>query len=347
MKRPQGFDRVPPRRVTGTAGAAGGRAAGARGGRSREPAQDSASPGGGESAGEPITEPIPIIPGEPERPERSAGTKRSAKSDSTGGLDGAQPSRPSRVPSPARATRERRRYERSEVKRFTRRSRRRRLIWLGSIATVVVVLAATVLVALSPLMAVRTIDVVGTTRVDASAVRASLASQLGKPLPLVDYGSVREALKRYPLIRSYSTEAVPPGTLVVRIVERTPIGLLRTGSGYDLVDQAGVVISSTKQKPGGYPLITSTASAGSAAAKTSFAASAAVLGVLPANLLPKVSAITASSSESVTFTMDGKSVTWGGTEDAALKATVLAALVKAAPKAHAYDVSSPHAPVVR
>jgi cell division protein FtsQ len=251
------------------------------------------------------------------------------------------------APSVARAARERRRYERNEVKRFTRRSRRRRTIWLSSIATVVAVLGVTVLAAFSPLMAVRTIDVVGTTRIDASAVRASLSSQLGKPLPLIDYGGIRRELDRYRLIRSYSTEAVPPATLVVRIVERTPIGLIRSDNAYDLVDQAGVVISSTVQKPGGYPVITTSGRPGTSAAKRSFSASASVLAVLPSSLLPRVTAISASSADDVSFTLGGKKVVWGGTSDAELKATVLTALLKAAPRASVYDVSSPHAPVTR
>ncbi|HWU47149.1 MAG TPA: FtsQ-type POTRA domain-containing protein [Humibacter sp.] len=221
------------------------------------------------------------------------------------------------------------------------------MIWLSSVTTVVAVLGVTVLAAFSPLMAVRTIDVMGTTRIDASAVRESLSSQLGKPLPLIDYGGIRRELDRYRLIRSYSTEAVPPGTLVVRIVERTPIGLIRSGNAYDLVDQAGVVISSTVQKPGGYPVITTSGRPGTSSAKQSFSASASVLAVLPSSLLPRVTAISASSADDVSFTLGGKKVVWGSTSDAELKATVLTALLKAAPRASVYDVSSPHAPVTR
>src|SRR6185437_9860749 len=79
--------------------------------------------------------------------------------------------------------------------------------------------------------------------------------QLGTPLPLIDYSKVRKELEGFPLIRSYSTEADPPGTLVVRIVERVPIALLKVPSGFQLVDQAGVVMQTTAERPGGYPVI--------------------------------------------------------------------------------------------
>jgi Cell division septal protein len=332
MKRPHGFDRQSARPPVPTArAAAGAKRAAARADRSVT--GDQVAPDA--SAADPITEPVPISTALLDRPGESAKA-----------FDAPAESQ-ERAPSVARAARERRRYERNEVKRFTRRSRRRRAIWIGSAATVVAVLAVTVLAAFSPLMALRTIDVVGTTRIDASAVRASLTSQLGKPLPLIDYGSIRHALDGYRLIRSYSTEAVPPGTLVVRVVERTPIGLLSSSTGYDLVDQAGVVISSTPQKPGGYPVITTSGAPGSPAAKRSFTAAADVLAVLPPSLLPRVTAITATSGDDVTFTLGGKKVVWGGPADADLKSTVLTALLKAAPWASSYDVSSPQAPVTR
>nr|WP_240977389.1 FtsQ-type POTRA domain-containing protein [Planctomonas sp. JC2975] len=197
-------------------------------------------------------------------------------------------------------------------------------------------------------MALRSIDVVGTQRVQASSIRDALKGQLGTPLPLIDYGAVRKQLAGFPLIRSYSTEADPPGTLVVRIQERTPVALLQIPSGYQLVDQAGVVMQTTAQRPGGYPIVSIPADASESSKRKEFAASAAVLAALPAATLSQVDTASATGSEDVTLKfLSGVTVVWGGPEDADLKVTVLVDLQKAAPGASVYDVSSPNSPVSR
>lgn len=251
-------------------------------------------------------------------------------------------------PSVRAAARRRRRYERAEIKRFTKAARRRRLAWLIGVGSVVVVLLAAVLVSISPAMALRSIEVVGAQRVDAGSVRRALGAQLGTPLPLIDYGKVRKALTGFPLIRSYSTEADPPGTLVVRIVERAPIGLLKVASGYQLVDQAGVVMQTTPDRPGGYPVIAIPEDASQESAHKEFAATANVLAALPAGMLGQVDSASATGAQDVTLKLtSGVTVVWGGPDDAALKSSVLAALSKAAPGASVYDVSAPNSPVTR
>lgn len=240
-----------------------------------------------------------------------------------------------------RAVRRRRRVERSEVRRFTERSRRRRLAWLIALGSLVALVALVAVVAVSPLLALREIRVVGTSRVDAAAVRGQLDAQLGTPLPLLDMGRIDQVLSGYPLIRSYATESIPPSTLVVRIVERVPIGTVKDATGYSLVDPARVVISSGSQRPEGYPIIE-----GSGGAR-GFDAAVAVLLALPESFRATVDSVEASSTDDVTLRLaGGQSVLWGGPEDATLKAAVLNGLLAATDGgASLYDVSSPHTPV--
>lgn len=250
------------------------------------------------------------------------------------------------APSLRAARRARRKHERGEIKRFTRQARRRRRAWLISVGSVVGVVAALVLVALSPLMALRTISVEGAHRVDAAALTQSLSSQLGTPLALINYQSVRNEVARYPLVRSYTTQVRPPGTLVVRIVERTPVGVVAAHGGFDLVDQAGVVISQSARRPAGYPLIALEGAPGSAEAHRSFASSAAVLAALPPATRAQAESITASTADDVTITLaGGVKVVWGGPAQSDLKAADLAALLKSVPGASLYDVSAPDSPV--
>ncbi|RDV44542.1 cell division protein FtsQ [Leifsonia sp. ku-ls] len=242
------------------------------------------------------------------------------------------------------ARRERKRVERGEVRRFTKRSRRRRIAWLSAAGVVVALVVAVGLVAYSPLLALRHIEVTGTSRLDASAVQKKLSDQLGTPLPLLSPGGISSDLAAFPLIRSYTVESHPPDTIVVRVVERQPVGVIQRGNAFTLVDAAKVPISSSQQRPEGYPLIAANGGAADVDADSGFAAAAGVLSALPADVLGQVDTISAKTKDDVSFTLRGRSATvvWGSSEDSSLKAADLAALLKSAPDASRYDVSSPH-----
>ncbi len=153
------------------------------------------------------------------------------------------------------AARSRRRALRAEVRRFTARQRRRRMTWLAVAASVVLLVLGTVGAAYSPLFGVERVRVVGTSALSAETVEQALSGQLGRPLPLVDSSEVKAALVAFPLVESYTLEARPPHELVVRIVERTPIGTVKSAAGYTLVDAAGVALSTTPKRPAGHPVL--------------------------------------------------------------------------------------------
>ncbi|MFS4505935.1 FtsQ-type POTRA domain-containing protein [Clavibacter sp. Sh2141] len=242
-----------------------------------------------------------------------------------------------------RARRERQRYERQEVRRFTQRARRRRAGLLGALGAFLVLAIVVGVAVYSPLLALRTVEVEGADRVSPSSIQAALSDQVGTPLPLVDLDRVGDELRAFPLIRSYSTESRPPSTLVIRIVERTPVAVIQSGAGFDLVDPAGVTIERATARPDGYPLI-DLPSADFASPR--FQAAAAVLVALPADFLPQVDAIQANTTDDVMLTLrSGKKVLWGSGERSADKAQVLQALVKARGDVGSYDVSAPDAPV--
>ena len=213
---------------------------------------------------------------------------------------------------------------------------------------VAVVLAGLVTGAVySPLLALRTVTVDGTSRVSATDVRDAVSDQLGKPLALVDFAQITTELSRFPLIRSFVTETVPPDTLVIRITERAPIGSVATSSGFSVVDPAGVEIEKATDRPPSLPLIdVGTSKANSPA----FAAVVAVLLALPQPVLSRVDSVTAQTNDDVTLTLTGarQTVVWGSAENSALKARVLVALMKtqSATAPVKYDVSAPTNPVV-
>lgn len=246
------------------------------------------------------------------------------------------------------AARAARRAERAEVRRFTRRSRRRRILVVSVTATLVALVAGVGAVTVSPLMALTEITVTGAQRLDAATVTDALDEHTGTPLALLDHEAIRDDLRAFPLIRSYSTEIVPPHTLVVRLVERTPIGAVDRAGGVALVDAAGVVVDTTAERPPGVPLI----EAGDADAESiAFRSAAAVLAALPGDLVARIDVISASTRDDVTFTFadTGHRVRWGSAERSDYKARVLAAAIATSDQSVAwqYDVSAPDSLIAR
>lgn len=240
------------------------------------------------------------------------------------------------------AERARKRAERRELRRFTRRARRRRIAWLTGIGVVVALVGMSLGAVYSPLLALREIRVVGTVSLEPAQIVDAIDGQLGTPLALLDEELLREQLGAFSLIRSYSTEILPPGTLIVHIAERTPIGVRVNGVAFDIVDAAGVVLATVPQRPEGLPLIQlGTADADSAAGRSI----AEVLLAMPEELRVQVDAIAATTRDDVTLTLVGSTqrVEWGSARDSDQKARVLAALlaIHGGSGPGSYDVSAP------
>lgn len=246
-----------------------------------------------------------------------------------------------------RASRARRRALRAEVRRFTVRQRRRRRIWVGVAIAFVVMVLGTAGAAYSPLFAVERVDVVGTSQLDAAAVADALKGQVGTPLAMVDDSAVKAALVRFPLVESYTLEARPPHDLIVRIVERTPVGVVQTPAGFTLVDAAGVVLSTTPTAPAGQPVLDISGGTQSDA----FRAAGRVVRALPDGIRSQVTAVSASTPDDVTLTLGatGSKVAWGSADRSAEKARVLDLLMQKSPpdRTKEYDVTSPEAGVIR
>lgn len=220
---------------------------------------------------------------------------------------------------------------------------------IAVIAGTVLTLIGLVLTAVySPLLALRQITVDGTSRVAAPEVVAAIDDQLGTPLALIDFGRITTELGAFPLIRSYVTETVPPDTLIIHIVERQPVGSIRVGQGFLLVDPAGVTVQESAERMPGVPLIDI---AGADPSSPAFAAVVGVLLALPAGLLGQVDSITAHTTDDVSLVLTGvgQRVTWGSGEESARKAALLSALIAVTDPSLAgeFDVSAPSNGVFR
>lgn len=245
------------------------------------------------------------------------------------------------------AVRARKAFERDEVRRFTAHLRRRRIIWAsigGGLAAILLFVAVGVF---TPILALQTITVEGASRVPADQIISALQPEMNKPLPLVNMDAVRKAVEAQPLVKSYSAVAVPPHTLVIKLVERQPVGALPNGSGFTLVDPAGVVIDRVPDKVAGVPVFTVE---GDSKDSPGFTAAVDVLSSLPAELAGQVEEVIAKTTDDVTLVLTGGArVFWGGPENSAFKHHVLSKLLAVNPvgSVSEYDVSSPNTAVVR
>lgn len=259
-----------------------------------------------------------------------------------------QATTPGRSRAARSADRIRRRYEKAEVRRFTRRARRRRVGWLSAFGVLALVVALVAGAVFSPILALREVRVIGATRLDPAVLAEAVSGQLGTPLALIDEGRLRDELGEFTAIRSYATELVPPGTLVIHIVERSPLGLVATATGFDVIDAAGVVLESAAARPTGLPLLHLDVDG---VEGRGFASIAEVLVALPPEVLAQVESIAARTRDDVTLSLAGTSqrVVWGSAADSERKADVLAALLGlyATAGPGEYDVSAPGIAVFR
>ncbi|WP_344705221.1 cell division protein FtsQ/DivIB [Klugiella xanthotipulae] len=245
-----------------------------------------------------------------------------------------------------RAIWRRRRAERAEMKRFTALARRRRRTVFASLSAVGALVIFVGVGAFTPLMGLQQIQVLGAERLDTAAVVKALFSQENVPLTLLDEGQIQEALSDFPVIQSYSLETLPPHTLVIRVAERQPVMSRVVSGGFSLVDPAGVVIETQAERPAGYPVASSLPADPRAPA---FIAVAAALQAVPADLLPRIDSVTATTADNISFVLvdSGINVIWGSAQDSSLKGVILDRMIAAlaAQEVTVIDVSSTEAPV--
>lgn len=277
-----------------------------------------------------------------DRPEGFQPRQTGSKSKSAAKTKRVQPS--TRVKN---ASRQRAAAEKAEYRRFTEATRRRRITWAMSLGSVGLLLVSVVVLTLSPVLAFREVRVEGGDRVTSQAVADALQGLYGEPLARVSDERVQTALEPLTLVQAFETRIEPPGTLVVTIVERKPVGAVLSGQSFAVVDAAGVTLWEEPTVPAGLPRILVTADSSS----PSFRAVTRVLRALPEEILSQVEGVTATTLDDVRFTIRGSSheVVWGSSERSAEKARVLSAALRAleGEQTRIIDVTTPDSLVVR
>lgn len=222
-----------------------------------------------------------------------------------------------------------------DERRAHRRALLRRAGWVLA-ATAPFVLAGWLLLA-SPWLVVDEVVVTGAERLTTAEVLAAADVELGLPLARVDTAGVAERVRGLGPVLSVEVDRGWPGTLEVRVVEREPVAAVGRAPSFTLLDATGQRLGTVKAVPAGVVRL-GVAHAGPEDAATR--AALTVLGDVPAGVRRHLAAIRAVSAEQVTLVLrDGRTVLWGGVEQARAKAAVLVPLLRL--KGTAYDVSTP------
>ncbi|GGJ85622.1 hypothetical protein GCM10010123_14100 [Pilimelia anulata] len=226
------------------------------------------------------------------------------------------------------------------VRRFSRRARRRRL---RAAAPWAVVLAVALLAGIAwwavrntAVLAIRAVRVTGTVLLDPYDVHTAAAVAVGTPMARLDAAAVRRRVAALPAAGAVEVERDWPGTVRIRVRERTPVAAVPRGREYLWLDGTGVTFH-TDGDAGGVPVVKLTAPG---PADPSTRAVLRVLTELPAALADRVRAVLVASPAKITLSMrDGRTVVWGDAADSATKARTALALLRA--EHRRIDVSSP------
>jgi cell division protein FtsQ len=234
------------------------------------------------------------------------------------------------------------------VRRFMARARQRRLRaalpW--AVAAGVLILAGGLawLVYGTSVLGVRDVRVVGTEYLTPLQVEQAAAVPMDEPLARVDLDAVRGRVRSLAAVDRVAVRRSWPSTLVVEVVERSPVAAVPAAAGqFSLIDRAGVPYRTVERKPDGLPLV-HTATPGPSDLNTQSALT--VLAALSEDLREQLVSISVAAPAQISLELTrDRTVVWGDDTQSGMKSQVATALLKKAK--NQIDVSAPSVVTIR
>lgn len=223
-----------------------------------------------------------------------------------------------------------------------RLARRRRLRLVAALVALAMVAGAALwLVALSPVFALRTVEVTGAKVLTADRVRAAAQAPVGRPLSRVDTAAITQRVAALPAVERVEVDRRWPHDLVISVVERRAVVQVSRSGGFAWVDASGIAFNEVGQPTSG--LVQASLAKQDARSLRDVATVAAALSP---TLRPQVSSIVVAGPDAIQLKLSGnRTVVWGSADQSPVKSQVTTAMLKV--KASVYDVSSPANPTSR
>ncbi|WP_411085552.1 cell division protein FtsQ/DivIB [Streptomyces sp. 061-3] len=196
---------------------------------------------------------------------------------------------------------------------------------------------------------------VTTTGVDVltrAEVEAAAAVPIGAPMVSVDTDAIADRLRqKLPRIDSVDVVRSWPHGIGLKVTERKPVLLMKKDTKFIEVDVKGVRFATVDRAPKRVPLLELTPDQSASLRRFGSGRlvreAVRVAGELPGAVAKDTRVVRVTSYDSISLELTGdRTVIWGSGEEGPVKARVLTALMKAAPKAGHFDVSAPTAPAV-
>jgi len=175
-------------------------------------------------------------------------------------------------------------------------------------------------------------------------VQAAVDVPADEPLARVDLDKVRARVRALPAVDRVVVRRSWPSTLVVEVVERTPVAAVPGGpQQFTLIDRSGVPYRQVSRQPSGLPLMRLT-TPGPADENTRSALT--VLGALSPELREQLVAVSVATPAQIKLELRGnRTVVWGDDTDSDTKSQVATALLHRA--GSEIDVSAPSVVTIR
>ena len=213
----------------------------------------------------------------------------------------------------------------------------RRWLLLGGAAGATALVAGLLLT--SPVLGVKQIEVTGNSGVPAEEVVSASGIAQGAPLLRVNTAAAAERVGQLESVQSATVDRKWPNAVVISVVPETAVAYTPDGEQWDVWGAGGGRLAVVDEEPADLPLLQQVP-------EQSRAEALAVIGSLPAQVRAQVAEVDLQEGRGYLLELnDGAgTVRWGDAGQSELKATVLAAMMTAAPDAKWFDVSAPTAP---
>jgi cell division protein FtsQ len=227
------------------------------------------------------------------------------------------------------------------VRRFMARARQRKLraaVPWAVTAGILAVVGALVWTAYgTDVLGVRDVRVVGADVVSVDGVRDAAAVPLKLPLVRVDLDAVRDRVEALAPVDRAVISREWPGTVLIEVVERTPVAAVPSAGGFALIDDEGVAFRTVGKRPAGLPLARL---ARPAAGDVNTRSALTVLAVLTAELREQLVAVSVEAPARIRLELrNDRTVVWGDDTLSETKSRIATALL--AQKGDVIDVSVP------
>ncbi|MFE7746327.1 cell division protein FtsQ/DivIB [Nocardia sp. NPDC057455] len=194
----------------------------------------------------------------------------------------------------------------------------------------------------TPALSVRSVRIEGAVAVPEQQVRDLLEIPSGRSMLRIDTDAVARRVVSIPKVRSARVQRIFPSTVRVTVDERTAVLFYDSPQGAHLLDADGVEFA-VEPAPIGVPKLITDHPGG---ADPVTRAAVSILAIVPPALAVQVSEVAARSISDISLNLkDGRTVLWGGSNDAERKAAVVLPLLTR--PGTVFDVSSPNLVTVK